>query len=414
MRSSPNALHSVTHPGVAPAPQYGDTSDAVATTYGMAAVSQQSPPMIRVLYVLPTLEVGGQERLVADLARAVRSWGVEPSVVGLTGGGAIETELRAGEIPASVVAPRAHLPGYPAALIAYLRSHPVDLLHCHSGSWFPTAMAGRVLGLPVLHTEHGRYPNEPPWSVWTDRLAWRFTDRLIVVSEKLQHDMTARLRLSTPPEILANGVTLPDALPGEARARARRQLGLPEQALVVGTVGRLVEVKNHALLLQAIARLAPDHPALHCVMVGDGPLRGALTAETARLGLTVRTHWLGQRSDAARIAGLFDVYVSSSVTEGTPMAVLEAMAAGTPVVATAVGGLPHVLAQGDAGVLVPSQDVHALASALDSLLRDAGRREVLGAAARSRVESQFSLSACARRYAEVYAELVRRRGASGR
>lgn len=380
----------------------------------MAAVSQQSPAMIRVLYVLPTLEVGGQERLVADLARAMRGLGVEPSVVGLTGGGAIGAELEAGGIPASVVAPRTHLPGYPAALIAYLRSHAVDLLHCHSGSWFPTAVAARLLGLPVLHTEHGRYPNEPSWSVWTDRLAWRCTDRLIVVSEKLQHDMAARLHLSTPPEILANGVTLPDGLSHEVRALERRKLGVPEHALVIGTVGRLVEVKNHALLLGAIARLATDHPALHCVMVGDGPLRETLVAETARLGLTPRVHWLGQRVDAARIAGLFDVYVSSSVTEGTPMAVLEAMASGTPVVATSVGGLPHVLAQGAAGVLVPSEDVQALASALNSLLREPGRREVLGAAARSRVESEFSLSACARRYAEVYAELVRRRGASGR
>ncbi len=371
--------------------------------------------MTRVLYVLPTLEVGGQERLVADLAREVRAHGVEPRVVALTGTGDIESELKQAGIEAEVLEPRTHLPGYPAALLAHLRQRQVDVLHSQSGSWFPTAVAGRLSGIPVLHTEHGRYPNEPWWTVWADRLAWRCTDRLIVVSEKLQHDMATRLQLGSPPEVLANGVIAPPSLPPEQREAERRALGLPANALVAGTVGRLVEVKNHSLLLRAVAQLAPRQGDLHCVIVGDGPLRDGLKAEAAGLGLEGRLHWLGHRADAARIAGLFDIYVSSSTTEGTPMAVLEAMAAGTPVVATSVGGLPHVLEHGAAGVLVPSNDVTSLATALETLLGDRARRAALGAASRTRVQQQFSLTACARRYAEVYAELQRSPGAaSGR
>lgn len=369
--------------------------------------------MIRVALVLPTLEVGGQERLVADLARRLPHFNVEPVVVALAGTGPIAAELKQAGVASAVLPPRRHLPGYPAALLAWLRQEKVQVLHSQSGSWFPTAVAARLKGIPAMHTEHGRYPDEPRLARLADRIAWACTRRLVVVSHLLQEEMRERLGLRQPPEVIANGVELPALLdPGE-RAALRAQLGLSADAPVIGTVGRLVPVKDHVLLLRATAAVSQHFPALRCVIVGDGPLRDILQLSAQQLGVADRVLFLGHRDDARRLVGTFDVYVSSSQTEGTPIALLEGMAAGCAIVATNVGGIPHVL-EGAAGRMVPPREPAALAAAIEAVLDDPAERARLAARARERVVGHFSLDACARRYAEIYAELVgaRRQGAA--
>jgi glycosyltransferase involved in cell wall biosynthesis len=360
---------------------------------------------MRVALVLPTLEVGGQERLAVALAAVLPGLQVTPEVVALMGGGPLQRDLEEANVPYEVLHPRRTVPGYPAALLARLRKNRPDVLHSHSGSWFPTAVAGELLGIPVLHAEHGRYPDEPWWTPWADRLAARCTSRIVVVSELLQREMQARLRSVHPPAVVQNGVTAPPLLEARARDAVRGGLAVPAGALIVGTVGRLVEVKAHGLLLRAMTRVVREVPNAHCVIVGDGPLRQVLAAAADSADLRGRVHLTGSRPDAAELAACFDVYVSSSSTEGTPLAVLEAMAAAVPIVATDVGGLRAALGDGRAGMLVEAGDETALAGAIATLLRRGDLGAELGRAARARVEQEYSLAACARRYVTLYREL---------
>lgn len=368
---------------------------------------------MRVSLILPTLEVGGQERLAVALAVRLRTLGIDAEVVALVEGGPLAADLRAAEVPCVVLHPNNRVPGYPSALLAHLRQWRPDVLHTHSGSWFPAAIAGRLLGIPVLHVEHGRYPNEPWWTRWADRLAARFTSRIVVVSDLLRHEMQARLGTPSLPELIQNGVHLPPALNEDGRAELRRRLGLDPHIPVVGTVGRLVPVKEHALLLRSMAAVRTRIPDATVVIVGDGPLRSDLELAMAAPALAGGVLLTGARADAAELAAAFDVYVSSSSTEGTPLAVLEAMAAGTAVVATEVGGLGDLLERGSAGVLVPSGDCDALTLAIVNLLSDETRRTALGKAGRSRIERDYSIDACAQRYAALYSDLCDHRRQRG-
>jgi glycosyltransferase involved in cell wall biosynthesis len=368
---------------------------------------------MRVALILPTLEVGGQERLAVALASRLGAQGIVVEVVALVEGGALEADLAAAGVPTTVLRPRPHAPGYPAALLAHLRQRRPDVLHSHSGSWFPAAVAGRLLGIPVLHVEHGRYPDEPWWSRWADRAAARLTTRIVVVSDLLRRDMREHLRLDVLPELIRNGVAIPPLLDDAKRTALRARIGLDADTPVVGTVGRLVEVKQHGLLLRAMAGVRQRVPRARLVIIGDGPLRGALQQAASIPELEGFVTFPGARADAAELVGGFDVYVSSSSTEGTPLAVLEAMAAGVAVVATDVGGLGAVLDGGAAGALVPPGDEAALAAEIAEVLTDPARRAALASAGRARVERDYGVDACARRYAALYDDLRARRRSTG-
>jgi glycosyltransferase involved in cell wall biosynthesis len=172
------------------------------------------------------------------------------------------------------------------------------------------------------------------------------------------------------------------------------------------SVGRLRGPKDFLTLVRAVAELEPGSVRLR--IAGDGPDRGALEAEVARLGLEEAVELLGMRTDIAELLAAAGVFVLCSDSEGLPMSVLEAMAAGVPVVATAVGGVPELVSDAETGILVPPRDPAALARALGALAADADLRERMGEAGRRRAEGEFSLAACQRAHLEVYRAALRR------
>jgi glycosyltransferase involved in cell wall biosynthesis len=360
--------------------------------------------------VLPALEVGGAEVLVARLAAALRTQMVEASVVGVLGGGPLEARLAALGVPFAVAPDRPHLPLYPTGLVEALRGLPADLLHAHSGTLQSAAVAATVLGLPLVYSEHGYYPDEPAWGRLVDRLSARRAAALVAVSAPLQAELARRLRPAAPPELIVNGVEIPPAMDADGRRAARARLGVPADASLIGTVGRLVAVKDHASLLRAFAAVRATHATARLVLVGDGPERAALERLASELGVGDAVTLAGALPDAAALVGAIDVYVSSSVTEGMPIAVLEAMAAGCAVVATDVGACAALLGEGACGVVVPPSRPDALAAAVGALLADAPRRAALGAAARARVADAYGLDACARRHADLYRRVLARAG----
>ena len=192
-----------------------------------------------------------------------------------------------------------------------------------------------------------------------------------------------------------------------ARGALRHKPGLDQRAPLVGIVGRVTGVKNHRLFLTAAARLLAVRPDVHFVVVGDGDLGPEVRTLARRLGLSSRVTFTGWRHDLSRIYADLDVLVSCSKSEGTPFAIIEAMAAGCPVVATAVGGVPDLIDDQVSGLLVPPGEPAPLAAAVLRLIRDPGFARALARSAADRVETRFGAGRLASDMDALYTELLR-------
>ena len=223
-----------------------------------------------------------------------------------------------------------------------------------------------------------------------------------VVADSVVADGAPRDRVETIP----NGVDLAAPLP---RAQARELLGLGEDQVVVGIVARLRPQKRHEALLEAAALLKGRGLAFTVCVVGDGPRREELESLAERLDVTDRVTFAGEHEDAARLAAAFDVAVMCSSAEGMPLSGLESMAAGVPLVATAVSALPQLLA-GGAGVLVEPEDDVALADAIEELLAHPDRARAIGEEGRRRVHSGYSFESMMRSLEETFDEVLAESG----
>ena len=211
------------------------------------------------------------------------------------------------------------------------------------------------------------------------------------------------------PPLIPNGVPTDEYAPDpHTRAQWRQAHGIEPHATVLTHVGRFAPPKNHALLVEAFAQVRADCP-LYLLLVGGGELENAVREQVAGLGLQGRVRFLGVRADVADILRASDVFVLSSRWEGNPMSVMEAMAAGLPVVSTAVGGVPELVREGETGRLVPSEDAGALAQALQALVDDPARRQAMGAAARRHAVAHFDIRHTVRGYEQLYESLLRRK-----
>jgi glycosyltransferase involved in cell wall biosynthesis len=227
--------------------------------------------------------------------------------------------------------------------------------------------------------------------------------RLVAVSHDLASFLAHRMRLDRSAlTVVHNGVPVPvrEARNQRERSVLRSALGLPREGSLLVAVGNLYAVKDHATLLRALARLDDAHLAI----AGRGEEEEPLRALARDLDLADRLHLLGLRDDVDRLLAAADVFVQPSRSEGLPLALLEAMAAGLPVVATRVGGLPEAVVPGECGELVPAADPEALAVVLRSLLADPKRAAELGGAARRRVCNRFSVDAMVDAYRALYAQ----------
>jgi glycosyltransferase involved in cell wall biosynthesis len=207
---------------------------------------------------------------------------------------------------------------------------------------------------------------------------------------------------------IPNGVDAQRFRPADAdtRARLRAALGFGEDDCLIGCVASFTPVKRHDVLVDAFATLWARQPRAYLLLVGDGPLRGAIEARISAAGIGTRVRLLGARADVEQFLPALDVFALASRTEGMSNAILEAQACGLPVVATDVGGNGELVADGATGLLVPAGDAAALAHALGLLAGDPARRAALGAAARARVERELSLDAMVAAYDALYRELA--------
>lgn len=382
---------------------------------------------LRVLQVVETLEVGGMERMVATLCRSLDPTRYAARVLVTRLRGAIGDQLAEAGVAVDCAGLRRDGIDYAAIprLVSYIRGFRPHVVHTHAThALLYGAPAARLSGVPVLvHTEHGRVLPDRPHVMRAERWLSRFLVRYAVVSEELaeavhRHERIPRERI----EVIPNGVAdLPPAdLARITALRAALVGGRPGP--VVGVAARLVWEKGLDVLLRAwAARRTP--PALRSTLVvaGEGPERGRLERLVQDLGMADSVVLPGTIADVSSFYRMIDLFVLSSVSEGLPMALLEAMAAGLPIVATRVGGVPAALDHGAAGVLVNPSDHDELARAIDALLGGCGpyvghqaatgepRTGVcsaasapLGLAARQRFETCFTARAMTSRYAALY------------
>jgi glycosyltransferase involved in cell wall biosynthesis len=258
----------------------------------------------------------------------------------------------------------------------------------------------------IVHGEHGTIETRPR-NLLLQRIVWGRLDRILSVSTRLTERLVGTVGF--PPErieTIRNGVDANRFTPSR-RAAARSAFGFGPAELVVGTVGRLEPVKHQHSFVCALAALHRQGLRFTAVIAGDGPLRDSLAEYTQRLGLGETVRFLGKRSDVEDVLASFDIFVSSSRSEGLSNTILEAMATGLPVVATDVGGTDELVQHGTTGLLVRANDSETLASAIRSLALDDEQRQIMGRAGRRRVESEFDLAGMIRRYEELYLRLAR-------
>jgi glycosyltransferase involved in cell wall biosynthesis len=355
---------------------------------------------MRVVHVVQGLGIGGLERLVVHLSRELAARGHEPAIVSLSPGGRVRTE--AGDVPVyDATRRRGPDPSLVPRLAALLSRLQADVVHTHNPAPLLHAIpAALIAGVRCrVHTKHG--VNSYGWrALWTARAVVRWLDALVAVSPQTAEVARVKERPARGClHLVPNGIPLatygPDAT---ARARVRAELGIPRDAIVIGSVGRLAPEKDYPLLVRAVAPLLGN--SLRLVLVGEGEHR----TEIERV---VRPEWApfivltGARSDVPALLASFDVFVLSSRTEGLPLAIPEAMASGLPIVATAVGGIPSAVPS-QCGVLVPAGDESALRGALAELASDTTRARVMGDSARQHARACFSVERMADAYEKIY------------
>jgi glycosyltransferase involved in cell wall biosynthesis len=295
-------------------------------------------------------------------------------------------------------------PRFEVLITEHLRAHPADVFHCHVGTgcenWDGVRLARAARCPAVVQTQHLPFLVAHPRKRRAYHHAIEEVDRLIAVSEGLRRTYEA---IGVPPELF---VTVPNGVAPQAgrisRGEARRLLGLEPNGPVVLTIGRLTHMKAQWLLIDAVPGLAARFPGLAVVFLGDGPLGGSLQAQAAALGVAGHVFFAGHRTDARRLLAAADVFVLPSRHEGMPLAALEAMEAGLPVVATRVIGSAEVIDDGVTGALVRPGDPTALGAAVARLLADPALRRRQGAAGRRRYEARFTRTRMAVKTAEVY------------
>lgn len=287
-----------------------------------------------------------------------------------------------------------------------LRKNQIDILHCHDElSWFYGAIAAWLAGKHrVLVTMHGRRTDISSRHLYEQKILAHFTTAIIAVSSYLRQQCINEIGIpSRKVMTIYNGIPLFSRQPEqEQRYQARRVLGLPEEALVVGSVGRLAEVKNFDLLIDAAADARVVIPSLRVVLIGEGPCYAHLTHKVNELDLNEIVTFTGLRQDVAEILPALDFYVCSSNYEGVSLSILEAMMAGRTVIATAVGGNTEIIHHNETGVLVEKKNRLALAQAIIDLARDENRCQLLGEQARRTVEESYCIDRMIQDYDCLY------------
>lgn len=302
-------------------------------------------------------------------------------------------------------------------LYGIIKKERPDIVHTHMAKAGTLGrLAAKFAGVPVIiHTYHGhvfhsyfsRFKTRAILLI--ERIMARFTDKIIVISRRQEADISSYLKLKDGSKLalIPLGLDLNRFMEGnkeEARDRVRRELRIPGEAIVVGTVGRLTAVKNHKMFLEAAGEIKKKFTdrGIKFLIVGDGELRGELTALSGLLGLYDDTIFTGWRKDMDSVYSAMDIVALTSLNEGTPVTLIEALANARPVIATDVGGVRDVAEDGKSGYIVPKDDVSAFAEAASALIEHKDKRDSFSLYGRNSVREKHSKGKLIKSIEELY------------
>jgi len=293
-------------------------------------------------------------------------------------------------------------------LAKILKEHKIDVLHCHAHkATVYGAMAAALAGTPVVLAHvHGLGRSRNLRRKLANLLLFRKIDRIICVANSVKEDvLRSNWRLPAgKAAVLENSVDYERfADVSISKANAKQMLGLPADAFVFGTVGRLAPTKGLSYLMEAFGKVKKQKPSAHLVLLGDGPCRAELEQQASNISCRDSVHFLGYRSNIEQLIRGMDVFVLSSVAEGMPRAILEVMAAGIPCIATAVGGIPEIINSRDVGLLAPPRDSGALAQAMIELAgASEEQRQKCAEEARDRINRFYSHEVVRKKLEHIY------------
>lgn len=367
-----------------------------------------------VCHVVHSLGVGGAEVLVADMIRSL-SVRFRCVVACLDDIGSIGESLIAEGVPLKLLNRE---PGIDwkcgRRLAAWCEEQNVGAMHVHQCTPMFQAMLSRLPGkrVPLLLTEHGRHhPDFPSRKrAIVHKLLLGKRDRLIAVGEATRQALIANEGLpANRVEVIYNGVDLKQftEVAPEIRGEVRRELGLTDDDWIITLVARLDAIKDHPTAIRTVQKVLESVPGAKLLIVGDGPEREKIEGIVRDGSLGDCVHMLGTRRDVPRLLRASDTFLMSSIGEGIPLTIIEAMAAGIPVVSTAVGGIPEMVTTGETAFLHDSGDADGLAGSIVKLANDEALRSRVIDAARQRAFDVFSREQMLASYAKLYEEMLR-------
>jgi glycosyltransferase involved in cell wall biosynthesis len=290
-------------------------------------------------------------------------------------------------------------------LRAFIKENHIDVVHSHGyKSNFYAFAAALFTGVKKVSTVHNWIRTDAKLKVYEmiDKLLLRQFDKIAVVSEALVKELRASGIPDAGIKYIANGLAVEPVKEG-GREKSRKSLGIADKARVVGTVGRISKEKGQIFLVNAAPAILEDFPEAVFLIIGDGELKDECAGRARALGLEKNFIFTGIRNDIPVLLAGMDVFVLPSLDEGMPMAVLEAMAAGKPVVATGTGSIPRIIDEGKNGLVVEPGNSAALSGAVKRLLKDPAAAAVMGSAALNRIKSEYSADKMAGEYMKLYA-----------
>lgn len=371
---------------------------------------------LKVLYVVDSLCLGGAQRHVVMLARGLDKKGFEVQVCSLYDreDESIGRELDAADINHVTLGMRKFVDWRRGlfGLHRVAKAMAPDLIHTHL---LPANVYGRLVGrfmsVPVVTTLHNNFRGMLPTQRWRERLLLglerctaRWSVAQVAVSAQVRRDYEEQFGRSGI-EVIPNPVDVSVFSPRNDNGKSRRDWS---QCLTLMTIGRLSEEKGHIYLVRALPKLVEQIASCRLLVIGDGPQRAPLQAEVEAMLLKNKVCFLGARSDVKDWLNVADVLLLPSLTEGLPLVLLEAMAAGKPIVASRVGGIPEVLSDGKTGILVAPRSPDAIAKAVCRLYKNQEFAKQLGHAARLHAEKHFTLPRIVKQWEILYSQLAKR------
>jgi glycosyltransferase involved in cell wall biosynthesis len=371
---------------------------------------------MKVVHIIKATRISGAERHLLILLPALKARGVDVTLILLEAPlypvDDMVAQLTDAGVPVIRIRINRHLDwGVVGRIRRALRELRPDVVHTHliHADLYGTIAARLARVKTVISSRHNddNFRRLLPLKLM-NRVLWRMTSGGIAISGAI-----ARFCVEVegaPTKKIATvhyGMALREYDRREARRAALGQHDLPDDALLVGMVCRLIDQKGVSYGLRAFALVAPRHPTAHLLIAGDGARRNALEAEAKALGIAERVHFLGWQKETAPLLAALDVFLMPSLWEGFGLVMLEAMAQSVPIIGSAVSAIPEVVVSGETGLLVPPRDAQALAAALERLLSDTALRRHMGMMGQDRLETSFSVERMAANTAEVYERFTR-------